>query len=111
MSTDDELSIVRWVGFDEASKLPSVEDGIYDNATLDHQHVLLETLRTQGLKFSGARYQESHVPVFSDGTTILCTQRRWGSYMVAVWGGSYLDWAWHVADEVLPEPPKESADD
>ncbi len=92
-----ELKIDRWVSYDEAADLPEAGD--------EHERLLYDEIKRLGLKFTGTRYQQKCVPVFSDGTALLCTMRYWGEVMAENWGSNYVDWAWvHPREhaEVLP---------
>jgi len=99
--------IVKWVSYEEASALPSVSQGYQDSSGPEHEKLLGEAIKAQGLKFTGETHQEKCCPVFDDGNTMLFSCRAWGEVMAGVWGGSYVDWAWvfpsslHV--EKLPE--------
>jgi hypothetical protein len=66
----------------------------------------LEALRAEvlrlGLRETGFWHEEDPrgVPVFEDGTVLLCSMRAWGDFMAAVWGEEddlpycYVSFAW-----------------
>jgi len=75
----------------------------FDEAPRTHLEVLRAAIVAGKLRHTGEEYRESPklAPIFSDGTTILFTERAWGDLMAAIWNTeekvdkyAFEDFAW-----------------
>lgn len=119
MRKKTKVRVVRWVSFEEASKLKESVGGLggvracmtwrqYLGMWLPRVHPYLEAIRTKVLqrkiKRGGNWHQDRGCPVFSDGTCASFSMRAWGDLMAAIWNTAekrgrarrymYTDFAW-----------------
>lgn len=73
-----------------------VEDFVhrYGEEARKYVKALLSYLKEHKVKISGFEHQLNGVPLYNDSTVSRFSFRAWGDVMSAIWGGTYVDYAW-----------------
>ena len=117
-----EALAVSWIDFSESLAVPAVLESIggwvsgedwdryitrFDEAPRRHLETLRAAIVSGKLRHSGEEYRSDpkRAPIFSDGTTILFTERAWGDLMAAIWNTEEKTDKYGFHDFVCAEPP------
>ena len=74
------MKVERWISFDEAETYQEV-----DGWEEPYYTAIAEAVVESNLRIAGDRHQESHIPVFTDGTVSTHTFRDWGEMQADIW--------------------------
>ena len=78
------------------------QDKTENNLQGDYYIALLQYLKENELKFTGETHQSDNfkgIPLFEDGTVVICSWRYWGEIMSSLWGGGYFDWYMNITNQ------------